>query len=919
MKNKKISHYRIIEKIGEGGMSVVYKAEDINLKRTVALKFLSPTALENEQEKKRFIREAQAEAAIEHPNICAVHEIEEVEGETFIAMAYIEGENLVKRIERGPLGITEAIDVAIQVSEGLQSAHESGVIHRDIKPANIMLTRMGHPVIMDFGLARLSGTTRMTKTGTTMGTVAYMSPEQIKGDKIDHRTDIWSLGITLYDLLTGRLPFSGDYDAALLYAIVNEAHTPITQINKTLPPEVEQVIGKALQKNVEDRYPTMQEMIADLKKIRRRYGTGTHRPIEFAKMKIHKRTFREIVIVPTIMVLAALAIFILVISPRLRKQVSPVTIAVLDFDNQTDDPRLSATLTDLLLNDLAQRPNVQILRKELMRTMQREMAIEEMNLSTGLNICRHAKVQYAVAARVLQIGENFRIDANVYDVTTTNLLFAENISGRGENAIFYMTNDLSKKIRTGLHLLPEKQARVDPSTSELFTSSKKAYEFYQIARDMHSHGDLEKYVILLEQAIGVDSTFVKAYQELAIIYDYYEDSQTARKYARKAEEHSRNKNPREYRKSLIIEYQVNGNVDRAIEFMKQYLAEEPNDVDMHLKLGYNLNRYKKEFEEAITHLNTVIELDPENLSGKLHWAYNFLGHAYLFLYEFDKTLDALQQYQSLAPNNPDPYHSMADAYRLKGNYPTAIEKYSEIISTDPDYVFTYEGLGLTYLAIGKWKQALSAFSRYCNEAPESKLPYGHRLMGWVHLLQEDYYAAKQKAEIAIKLDPHRLSSYWLRGMSALLSAEGLDVVKKEIQTMEELTIDSGSFKGLAFYHHLRGRALLAEGKFPEGLRALHKAVKTSQRDESIYFRKELARGYLISGMTREAIQEITSLLLFNDNDADVLCLLGEAYAEQGSTKKSEQYFRKAANIWRDAENGFIPLERITSKLRESPQ
>ena len=217
MIGKTISHYKISDKLGEGGMGVVYKAEDTRLNRIVALKFLPDQALGGEEEKARFVREAQAAAALDHSNICTTYEIDESEGRAFIAMAFVDGQSLEEKVSSGPLGPKEAVDIAVQVAEGLQEAHENGIVHRDIKSANIMVGKKGQAKIMDFGLAKLIGYTKLTKTATIMGTVAYMSPEQALGEVVDHRTDIWSLGVVLYESLTGRLPFMAENDAALLH------------------------------------------------------------------------------------------------------------------------------------------------------------------------------------------------------------------------------------------------------------------------------------------------------------------------------------------------------------------------------------------------------------------------------------------------------------------------------------------------------------------------------------------------------------------------------------------------------------------------------------------------------------------------------------------------------------------------------
>ena len=264
-----ISHYQLLEKIGEGGMGVVYKALDTNLNRTVALKFLAAHLTEEPNAKERFRREAQAAAAVDHSNICTVHEIDESGGQMFIAMAYVEGQSLDKKIAAGPLALDEPLDIAIQTAEGLQAAHEKGVVHRDVKSSNVMLTPQGQVKILDFGLARLADRSRLTKTETVVGTVSCMSPEQAERKPNDRRTDVWSLGVLLYEMVAGRLPFEGDREHAVLYAIVHQQPTPITALRVGIPVELDHYVGKALAKDADDRYQHVEEMVVDLRSLKR--------------------------------------------------------------------------------------------------------------------------------------------------------------------------------------------------------------------------------------------------------------------------------------------------------------------------------------------------------------------------------------------------------------------------------------------------------------------------------------------------------------------------------------------------------------------------------------------------------------------------------------------------------------------------
>jgi len=267
MIGRTISHYKILEKLGEGGMGVVWKAEDTQLRRTVALKFLSSETVGNEEVKARLIREAQASASLDHPNICAVHGIHEELGQTFIAMAYIDGPSLADKIKERPLPLDEALGFAIQIAEGLQEAHEKRIVHRDIKPHNVMLTAKGQVKIMDFGLASLAGRSKLTKSGTTLGTPAYMAPEQLESGEVDRRADIWALGCVLYEMLTQKTPFDADYEQAIAYGILNEEPEPISAQRADVEPEFDRVIGKALAKDREQRYQHADDLLVDLRTL----------------------------------------------------------------------------------------------------------------------------------------------------------------------------------------------------------------------------------------------------------------------------------------------------------------------------------------------------------------------------------------------------------------------------------------------------------------------------------------------------------------------------------------------------------------------------------------------------------------------------------------------------------------------------
>ncbi len=443
MIGKTVSHYRIIEELGRGGMGLVYKAEDTKLKRTVALKFLPPELIRDPEIKKRFIHEAQTASAIEHINICNIYEIDQTnDGQMFISMAYYEGESLKKKIEgERLLSIEEILDIAIQIAQGLTIAHESNIIHRDLKPANIMITDHGEVKIVDFGLAKLAGQTKLTKEGTTLGTVAYMSPEQVRGEEVDYRSDIWQLGVILYEMITGKLPFKGDYDQAVMYSISNENPEPITGLRSGVSLELERIVSKVMAKNIDERYQHLSDLVVDLKSLQKVLESGA-KPLKHAGKGVSKKPRMMYWGAGILLILIIFSGYYLILKPKKLFD----SIAVLPFINTTADPELeylSDGMTESIINSLSKLSSLNrvIARSSVFQYKGKEIVPKEVGKELG--------VKALLISRISQHKDELSISVELVNTENNNRIWGDQYK-RAFSEIFEIQDEISEAITENL-------------------------------------------------------------------------------------------------------------------------------------------------------------------------------------------------------------------------------------------------------------------------------------------------------------------------------------------------------------------------------------------------------------------------------------------------------------------------------------
>jgi serine/threonine protein kinase/tetratricopeptide (TPR) repeat protein len=766
-----VSHYEIIERLGGGGMGVVYKAKDLRLDRFVALKFLPADMTRDSDAKQRFVHEAKSASALDHTNICTIHEIDETQdGQIFIVMALYDGETIKKKIERGPLKLDEALGLAIQVAQGLGKAHESGMIHRDIKPANVMVTHDGVAKIVDFGLAKLTGMTRVTRTGATVGTMAYMSPEQAQGETVDSRSDIWSLGAMIYEMVTGQRPFRGDFENAVMYSILNVQPEPMTGLRTGVPMELERIVGKAMAKFPAERYQHADELLVDLNHVRREVGqtvSQTSAPPVGASMRKKPRWKR--IVIPTAMFLGLVVAFFL-LKPAFFEDVlvsEPKPIAVVNFTNQTGDRAydyLSEAIPNLLITSLEQSRYLRVMTMERMRDLLDQMGKKDVRIidkDLGFEVCRREGVQAIIVGSFVKGGETFATDVKVLDVNTKELLKSVSARGEGVQSILNsQIDELSREIARGVGL---SQRKVESSASQIagvMTSSMDAFNYFLRGREDFEKMYYASAAQFLEKAVALDSNFAVAYLYLARSRGALIEPSAMTRAIQKAKALS-SRAPEKDRLSIEARYAtaVERNPEKRRVLVEELVRRYPREKRFHDELG-QVYQAAGMVSEAQREYERAIELDP-NFASPVN------GLAYMLAAQglYDRAIETLQHYASLSPGDANPFDSMGEMYLRMGKLDESATRYREAIRVKPDFHSAYCSLSYVYALKEEYAETIRYFEEAAAIAPSPLLRALSRIwkatvLRMVGRARESTMELDSVYRIARGADPTGLMSPW---------------------------------------------------------------------------------------------------------------------------------------------------------------
>ena len=973
--------YEIIEELGKGGMGRVYRVEDTKLEQEVALKLIKPEIAKDKKTIERFRNELKLARNIRHKNVCGMFDLGETEGAHFITMEYVRGEDLRSSIRRfGQLPIGKSTSIAKQVCDGLSEAHRQGVVHRDLKSNNIMIDKEGNVRIMDFGIARSLEAKGITGAGVMIGTPEYMSPEQVEGKEVDQRSDIYSLGVILYEMATGRVPFEGDTPFTIGMKHKGETPKSPMELNTQISDDLNRLILRCLEKEKDKRYQSVEEVRSELTNIEK--GIPTTERIVPERMPL---TSREITVqfslkklfIPALVVIAIVIIGLILWQMLPKQKTAPLapsgkpSIAVVYFDNNTGDEGLDhwrKAIAELLITDLAQSKFIKVLGKDSLYNILVQTNLLEAKSYSSEDIKEFATrggVNHVLQGGFVKAGETFRINYTLQDAGTGELLGSESMEGKGEESIFSMVDDMTKRIKENFKLSDAQiESDIDRHIGEVTTRSSEAYKYYHEGIKYDIKGDYPKVIEYMEKAVAVDPNFASAYHAMSWAYGNQGYLSEESKFLTKAMELSNRLSDRE-------KYSIQGSYyhsqsekthDKAIEAFEKLLELYPDDLTGNNDLGL-LYRGIEEWDKAIERYEACLKYGGKDIVffGGLAVCYRSKGL-------FDKAGQVLEQYLNNVSDSSGIRRRLALNYRYQGKYELALAEVEKTLSLNPTGWQSILGKGDIFLYMGDLKKAEEEYKKLQERKEPVANAFSRQRLGGLYKLQgrfKEFRKIGQEAlEQAEKLGQNTWISNIISGLSYVerrlgnpdralellnkrwnsavededfssqrgtlfsmgctyLEMKSIDEAQKTAGRLKEMVDQAMNKKLIKNYYTLMGRIEFNKSNYSKAIEFYKEAIPLLSATSSLHLRLAYHAGLAyykagdLANARREyerAVSLTTGRQSLGDLYAKSFFMLGKIHEQQGETAKAIEHYEKFLDLWKDADPGIAEVEDAHERL-----
>ena len=973
--------YQIIEELGRGGMGRVYKALDTEVNEKVALKLIKPEIAADKKTIERFRNELKFARKIRHKNVCQMYDLNREEGSYYITMEYISGDDLKGMIRRmGRFSAAQAITIAKQVCEGLSEAHKLGVVHRDLKPQNIMIDQDGNARIMDFGIARSIEGKSITGAGIMIGTPDYMSPEQVDGKETDQRSDIYSLGIILYEMVTGQTPFEGDTPFTIGVKHKSEAPKDPKELNPQIPDNLGRVILRCLEKEKEQRYPNSHELCSDLSAIEQ--GIPTTEKIIPKKRPL---TSREITVqlsprkifIPALIMIGVIIAAIVIWQLLPKKEITPTlpsdkpSLAIMHFKNNTGDDGLDhwqTMLSNLLIADLTQSKHIRVLSEDKLLNILTQLSQEEAKTYSSdvlKQVAVQGQVNHILTGAYAKAGDQFRINVILQDASTLEHLDSESISGTGEQSIFSMVDELTRRIKANFQLSPEQIATdIDRDIGVVTTSSPEAYKYYVEGIRYDIKGDYKKVIEYMEKAVEIDPEFASAYLAMGWSYGnlaYFAEEKKALMMALEVSDRLSDREKYNIQGQFYMQ-QSEKTWDKSLEAFEKLIQLYPDDITGNNALAILYSRLGDR-DKAIEHYEICIRNKTEDVV-----VYTNLAGTYGDKGLYDKDIEVLESYINNIKDSDFIRRSLALTYRYQGKYDLALAEVDKAFSFNPDSRQNIMSKGDIYFYMGDLQKAEQEYKKLLER--DEPLDYGWGLSRFqsLHLLQGKFKDFKEKIldgiELSEKLGQITWNMMWRSVLSyaelrlgnsgqaieelkevlktaieeenynmqreilratglVYLAMESIEEAENTAERLREMTEQAPNKELMSDYYYLKSMIELEKENYSKAIEHVEKGLSllSATSGLKLLFTDSLGQAYYRKGDLENAqktYERVLSLATGRFNYGDVYAksfyMLGKIYEEMGWKGKAIENYEKFLEFWKNADPGLPEVEDAKTRL-----